>query len=59
MWGKEWNVICNMWPPGYAFTAAAGETSSHKLGGRTSAGVLLKSGGVQLGVSEESTGILE
>lgn len=48
-----------MWPPGYTFTAAAGETSSHKLEGRTSAGVLLKSGGVQLEVSEESTGILE
>lgn len=51
--------MCNMWPPGYTFTAAAEETSSHKLGGRTSAGVLLKSGGVQFKVSEESTGILE
>lgn len=43
-----------MLSPAYAFTAAAREISSHKLGGRNCAGVLEKSGGVPLEVSEES-----
>lgn len=62
-WEKDWNVIQNMCSPGYTFTAAAaGEISSHKLGGRNGAGGFVEKWGSPTGGlrgEQESTGILE